>query len=99
MSDVKVFKLTTGEEIVGTVVRKIPETDEYVLDDTVAIVVQPTQDGRLSPAFYPWMAMIEGSKVISGENVICLGSPDSNLLNAYQSMFSKIITPKKGIIV
>lgn len=99
MSNVKIFKLTTGEEIVGDLIREIPETNEYVFDDTVAIVMQPTQDGRLSPGFFPWMAMLDGNKTIKKEFVICIGEPDAGLLSAYQSMFSKIITPKKGIIV
>jgi len=99
VSNVKIFKLITGEEIVGDIVQEIAETNEYVLEDTVAIVMQPTQDGRLSPAFFPWMAVMDGAKVIGSENIICMGNPDASLLNAYQSMFSKIITPKKGIIV
>ena len=97
MSNVRVFKLITGEEVVGSVVDQTD--DAFIIEDTVAIVMQPTQDGRISPGFFPWLSMIEGAKTIKERDVICYGYPESQLLNAYQSMFSKIITPKKGIIV
>ena len=97
MSNVKVFKLITGEEVVGDIVTQTG--DSFTIEDTVAIVMQPTQDGRISPGFFPWLSMIDGPKTIKDRDIICYGDPKAQLLSAYQSMFSKIITPKKGIIV
>jgi len=97
MANIKLFKLITGEEVLGDIIKETE--DSFVIDDTVAIVMQPTQDGRISPGFFPWLSMIDGPKIIKERDVICYGSPEAQLLAAYQSMFSKIITPKKGIIV
>ena len=97
MANIKLFKLITGEEVLGDIVKQTDDT--FTIEDTVAIVMQPTQDGRISPGFFPWLSMIDGPKIIKERDVICYGSPEAQLLAAYQSMFSKIITPKKGIIV
>jgi len=97
MANIKLFKLITGEEVLGDIIKETE--DSFVIDDTVAIVMQPTQDGRISPGFFPWLSMIDGPKTIKERDVICYGSPEAQLLSAYQSMFSKIITPNKGIIV
>ncbi len=97
MSNIMVLKIITGEEVIADVVSKTNEF--YELDDALAIVMQPTQDGRLSTGFLPWLSTIEAPIKVKESSVISSGEPIKDLKTAYQSMFSKIITPSKNIIV
>lgn len=97
MSKIMVLKFITGEEVIADVVNQTNEF--YELDDALAIVMQPSQDGKISTGFLPWLSTIEAPIKVKESSVISSGEPVKDLKAAYQSMFSKIITPSKNIIV
>jgi hypothetical protein len=94
---VKVLKIVTGEEIIGEVVSD--DTNVICLKNIVAIVLQPTRDGKLSFGFIPWGSMIDGSITLKYSDLVYSGNPTEDLLNNYNSMFSGIVTPPKNLIV
>jgi hypothetical protein len=88
--DVRVLKLTTGEEIVGEF---IAETDESItVKNTLSLIIQPSQNS-IGYAFVPWCPMVQGNKTIKFDKTLFVGSATDELVSSYQSMFSQIMTP------
>ena len=94
---VKVLKIVTGEEVIGEVVSN--DANLISLKNIVAIVLQPTRDGKLSFGFIPWGSMIDGPITLKHSDLVYFENPTEDLLNNYNSMFSGIVTPPKNLIV
>lgn len=96
MSNVKIVRLTTGEELIATV-KYNPDGSANLSD--VAILI-PTQQNSLGLA--PFMAYSDASNGfdIDKKDIMFVVAPVSQLEGQYQEMFGKIVTPQKqGIIV
>ena len=94
MSDVKIVRLSTGEELITTV--KATETG-YNFSD-VAILI-PTQENSLGLA--PFMAYSEAAKGMDIDKsfVMFMVDPVDGLKKQYQNMFGKIVTQDSKIII
>jgi hypothetical protein len=94
MSDIKIARLSTGEELLATVKET---TTGYNFSD-VAILI-PTQQNSLGLA--PFMAYSEAAKGMDIDKsfVMFMVDPVNDLKNQYQSMFNKVVTPDKKIII
>ena len=93
---IKIFKLITGEEIVAEVVS---ETEDSVsLKNCVALVLQPSRDGKLSFGFVPFGAMVDGDITIKKDKLLFTAAASDDLKNSYNSMFGGIVTPPKTLI-
>tara|TARA_R100001460_G_scaffold7379_2_gene18873 strand:+ start:107 stop:529 length:423 start_codon:yes stop_codon:yes gene_type:complete len=94
MTDPKILRLTTGEEILS----KAEETDAgWSLVDPVILV--PT--GGKGLALAPWLPYrAEDSElVIKEQNIVFITTPHPDLVKEYVAATSKIITPPKSDIV
>jgi hypothetical protein len=96
--NIKVLKLLTGEEIVGEVVGGDLNSDSFSLKNCVALMLQPTRDGKLSFGFIPYGSMVDGGITISKSNVLYSGDPTQDLKDNYSATFSAIVTPPKSLI-
>jgi hypothetical protein len=96
--NIKILKLITGEEVLGEVVEGGLDTNNITLKNTVALVIQPSQQG-LQMGFLPWGNMVEGNITLSYSNIIYIGDPKDDLRTNYSSMFGGIVTPPKQLIV
>ena len=94
MSEIKIVRLATGEELLATV---SGGPEQYTLTD-VAILI-PTQENSLGLA--PFMAYSDAPKgmTIASNFVMFIVDPVEGLKKQYQSMFSKVITPESKIII
>ena len=93
--NIKVFKLTTGEEIIAEVVS---ESDSRVsVKSALSIVLQPSQQG-ISYGFVPWGNLVEEDKTLPTANIIYSGKPKDDLLNNYNSIFGGIMVAPKQLI-
>ena len=94
MSDIKIVRLATGEELICTV---SGGPDHYTLKD-VAILI-PTQQNSLGLA--PFMAYSEASNgiTVASNFVMFIVDPVAELKAQYQNMFGKVITQDKKIII
>jgi hypothetical protein len=94
MSDIKIVRLATGEELLCEV---SGGPDHYSLKD-IAILI-PTQQNSLGLA--PFMAYSNAPKgmTIASNFVMFIVDPVEDLKKQYQNMFSKVITPDKKIIL
>jgi len=94
MSEVKIVRLTTGEELIA----KVKETDDSVTVRKPAILI-PTGKDQL--AFGQWLpySNIPDGLTISKQYVIFIVEPIKELANQYSEMFgSGIVVPDKGPI-
>ena len=97
MSDVKLYKLTSGEEIMATEVTFGDNTT--ILKDVVSLVYQPTQDGQMTAGFAPYMPYSDGSITFQDTAIGSVANPKSDILAEYTRVFSKIeIFPAGSII-
>lgn len=95
MSDVNVIRLSTGEELIATV-EKV-DGDVLTIKD-VAILI-PTQENSLGLA--PFMAYTEAPDGLhlKDKDIMFVVKPVEGLKQQYDTMFGKIATPSKKIIV
>lgn len=94
--NVKLIRMSSGEDVVATIV---DETDS-VLKIEDAIVAIPTGEGKLG--FAPWSPIVSRSDKILPVNknfVVYVAEVAEDIVNQYNQMFSKIVTPTNKLIV
>lgn len=95
MTDIKIIRLSTGEELISTV-----EKTHLGLKLTDCAILIPTQQNSLGLA--PFMAYSKAGETgmtIPESFVMFMVDPVDDLKAQYQNMFSKVITPNKKIIL
>lgn len=96
MANIKIVRISTGEELICEVeTTQFPGT--YRLKD-VAILI-PTEQNQLGLA--PFMAYSDasGGMDINDSFIMFQVDPVEGLLNQYKTMFGKVLTPDKKIIL
>lgn len=103
MSDIKVIRLTTGEELICTVKYNGIEEDNLDADNVLLLediaILIPTQENSLGLA--PFMAYTNASAGLAllQKDIMFVCEPVDGLKKQYQTMFNHIVTPSKKIIV
>ena len=97
MIDVKLFRITTGEEVVAELVS---ETDDTVTVQN-GLVVLPTNTGV---GFAPWATVIDPDNpdiTLSKQHIVYVVPVQEDVAKRYNEMFgSKLVTPSsKKLIV
>ena len=97
MIDVKLFRITTGEEVVAEV---LSETDETITIQN-GLVVLPTNTGV---GFAPWATVISKETpeiTVSKNHIVYKAEVQEDVAQKYNEMFgSKLVTPTpKKLIV
>jgi len=92
---VKLIRMSSGEDVVATIVS---ETDSVLkLED--AIVAIPTGEGQIG--FAPWSPLVSKTDKIlpvSKNFVIYVAEVAEDIVNQYNQMFSKIVTPSNKLV-
>lgn len=98
MNDIKLFKLISGEEIIGTVV---DDSCKLIvsLEDTVTITYHQVEGGKMSAGFAPHMPYSQGKIILNRSAIACTSSVKDEMLEEYKRIFSKIFTPPQSIIL
>ena len=93
MNDVKLVRLTSGEEVLCTLVKEGADT----ITITEPTVIIPTQERSIALA--PWMPYAITDKMeINRTSVAFIIEPVEQLAAQYNEIHSKIITPNQKII-
>lgn len=96
MIDVKLLRITTGEEVVAEL---LSETEDTITIQN-ALVVLPTNNGV---GFAPWASVISKEKpeiTISKNHIVYIVDVQEDLSKKYNEMFgSKLITPNEKKII
>ena len=90
----KLIRLSSGEEVVGTVVEN---EDSITITEGYSLI--PAGEGKIG--FMPFMAYTKADKGVTINNrfVMFVVDPVDQLIKQVRSMNSDIITPSKKIII
>jgi hypothetical protein len=102
MLEILIFKLTTGEEVLGQV-ESSSET-EFVILNPVGVAVVRGQNGQPNVGFAPFPLHAEPKKdtiiVIAKKHVVYSYEPAKDFIDNYNQIFgSGIVLPNKQLIV
>ena len=93
--NVKLIRMSSGEDVVATIVN---ETDS-VLEVENAIVAIPTGEGQIG--FAPWSPLVSKSDKtlpVNKKFVVYIAEVAEDIVNQYNQMFSKIVTPTSKVV-
>jgi len=86
MTDVKIFRLSTGEDVIG---QKLEESNENLIHIKQAFVIVPMQSkpgGPVQLALTPYMPYAEGDVIVlKTANIITEAEPKLDITNSYNS--------------
>jgi len=95
MSDVKLIRLVSGEEIVGTVTYDQNELLEYSIKDALCLV--SGGEGRMG--FIPFLAYCDEDEVrIAAKHVLFTANPVDEVKAQVVEYYSKIEVPSQKIV-
>ena len=89
---IKIVQLATGEQLIT----ELDETSYELTNPLFINVVANEQGGQVT--LHPYDIITSGPIRVNPDQIIWSADPDEKLLNQYQEVFSKIITPPKGNI-
>jgi len=96
MSDIKLFQFVTGENVIGEVDETFHLNSAQInLINPLFVMAQQTEDGKsVQIQLMPYSNLAEGNEIkVNFKNIVWTAEPEVKLLNQYQGIFSKIITP------
>lgn len=100
MSEIKLFKLTSGEEIMAQVesIHK-DSAGAFNLVDAVSLVYQQAGDGRMTVGFAPFMPYADNKVITLYVGAVATSAnPTDQILSEYKRVFSKIVIAPAGSI-
>ena len=93
--NVKLIRMSSGEDLIASFIDETPNS--VVLQDVIVAI--PTGNGSLG--FVPWSPLLSKSEKqinVSKKFVVYIAEADDDIINQYNKMFNKIITPTKKLI-
>ncbi len=96
---VEILRLRSGEDIMGDVLESIGH--EYKIENPAVIMpVGRNEDGAMQMALSPWMPYSTTTEfTIPVDFIVTVAEPTEDILGSYSSMYGKIVTPNKKIII
>lgn len=94
MSKLMLYKLVSGEELVGEVV----QTSEHSVEvkNAVTLVYQQMAEGKMSVGFAPFMPYAEGKIEIRNSAIAAAAPPTDQIANEHMRVFSGIVIASAG---
>ena len=85
----------SGEDVIADVI----EENEYTITIENPIVAVPSrQPGQIG--FAPWSPLHKKGKIkVAEKYVVYIGEPQEEIVEEYKTMFGKITTPTKKLII
>jgi hypothetical protein len=96
MKDIKLLRLTSGEEIIAEIDRSGKETEITITD---AIIMIPAGEGKIG--FMPFMPYTKAKNGLTLKlaDIMFMTDPMDELLNQFKQARSGIVTPPQGVII
>ena len=88
---IKIIQLVTAEQIIAEV-----DQFTYELRNPLFINMEQTEKGP-NIQLFPYDLIAEGNITLNPDQIIWMADPEQKLLNQYQEIFSKIITPPTNV--
>ena len=85
----------SGEDVIADITKE--DTDSITITDPI-VAVPSQQQGQI--AFAPWSPLQKKGKIkVSEGYVVYIGEPQEEIVEEYKTMFGKISTPTKKLII
>ena len=92
---VKLIRMWSGEDVVADVVE---DTSEYIKIENPIVAVPSPQEGRI--AFAPWSPLLQKDAIeVTKKYLVYIGDPQPEIVEQFNSMFGKLSTPTKKLIL
>ena len=93
---IKLIRMWSGEDVITDVTEKTK--DYYIIENPIVAVPSP-QEGRI--AFAPWSPLLsKDSRIeVTKKYVVYEANPQDDIIEQYNSMYGKISTPTKKLII
>ena len=92
---VKLIRMWSGEDVIADIVEDT--SDSIVITDPI-VAVPSREQGQI--AFAPWSPLLEKDKIeITKKYVVYIGDPQEEIIEQYNTMFGKLSTPTKKLII
>ena len=93
--NVKLIRMWSGEDVIADIVEET--TDTIVITDPIVAVPSPQQGNN---AYAPWTPLLKKDKIeITKKYLVYIGDPQEEIIEQYKSMFGKLSTPTKKLIL
>ncbi len=102
VTNIKILKLVTGEELLGEVTQTSPIPNAISIKNPVRIIVMPNKMDPKTPnvGFAPWAEFSDQkSFTIDKSHVLCIIDPIKEFINQYNSMFGGLVVPTSNLIM
>jgi len=83
MTEIKVFKLISGEELIGNA--EVTGLG-YTLESPATILMQQTKEG-VGLALMPYMPYADGKVKLFSQSIATEGTPSDKMINEYNRLF------------
>ena len=85
----------SGEDVIADISKE--DTDSITITDPI-VAVPSQKQGQI--AFAPWSPLHKKGKIkVSEGYVVYIGEPQEEIVEEYKTMFGKISTPTKKLII
>lgn len=85
MSDVRVFKMINGEEIISEVSNHYDK--HFELKNPANIMLQPTSGGQMGVGIAPYMPYASGNVSLYKSAIASEAEPEQSMINEYNRIF------------
>jgi len=85
MSNVKVFKLINGEELISEI--HDHNVNHFELKNPANIMLQPTQNGQMGVGIAPYMPYASGNVKLYKSAIAAEADPEQSMINEYNRIF------------
>jgi hypothetical protein len=79
-----IFKLVSGEEMIGEVFNTYGESEE--IKNPAVVIMQRTEQG-MGVALMPYMPYCDGNISFNKHSIVATGEPSQNMVNEYNRIF------------
>ena len=92
---VKLIRMWSGEDVIADLVE---DEGNYITIENPIVAVPSHQQGQI--AFAPWSPLIKKDKIeVTRKYLVYIADPQEEIIEQYNSMFGKLSTPTKQLIV
>ena len=92
---IKLIRMWSGEDVIANLVKE--DSESIIITDPI-VAVPSQQEGQIG--FAPWSPLHKKGKIkITEKYVVYIGEPQEEIVEEYKTMFGKISTPTKKLII
>jgi hypothetical protein len=92
---VKLIRMWSGEDVIADITKE--DTDSITITDPI-VAVPSQKQGQI--AFAPWSPLLQKDKIeVTKKYIVYEGNPQEEIIEQYNTMFGKLSTPTKKLII